>query len=411
MTENNQSEDFWRYADPPEPKESGTAIDRIFVLVIASVLVATLGILAFTRLDTSTDVTVGESALEAAQDTLQPAQIGAPSVEIGEPEIVAPPTAVAESVFTAATATPIPPEPTAIPATTVPLPEPTALPVPTATPEPATESAPAEQSESSPTRTATDLVDLVDDQSVDTSGDADSSDETSGDSSSGDDTSGDADSDDDTSGDGASDDATSGGDTSDAATSGDGDASDNQNLAGADGASTDTGDSGANPESTGTDDGATNTDGDSQASTAPITETADALAPAFVPSSDQIAMVETEMINWVNEVRAAVGVAPMVFHDGLATRSRQWSKVMGEQYGTIVHCDEVSRCADAPMPASCEPWSENIAQGFDLELIRVALLDSPQHLAHMQDGDYTHVGIGVAYVDSSWWVTQSFASC
>lgn len=385
-------EAFWQFADPPEPesRESGTASrtpDRAFVGALAALLIAAFVALGYTQLAGRTDdVSVGSipQDLQAAAG-LNPSEAPADAVGIAADAAVeiaaAPNDGLPESVFVVATATPPPPPPTPLPE---PTPEPTAAPEPepTAVPEPAapasteqteaadtgTESAPDAATTDDSAESAASDGDPTDEN--DSESGSDSTDET-GDTDNGDSSTGDAD--------GANETASElpGGDQGDG-----GDSTDDQS----DGDLRDAGQ--ADGDDLGLDPNAT---------------------PDAGADSD-LAVIASEMTAWINEVRSASGVAPVAAHDGLAARSRMWSQIMGSRFGTIAHCD-TDPCAEAPIPADCKPWAENVAQGVSLELIKGALLESPENNEKIRDGQFDHVGVGVAWLDGSWWVTQVFAVC
>lgn len=409
MIDEDQSEEFWRFAEPPQAQPR-SRVDHVFVLIIAAVLVATLGVVGLSQLGGSTTAATtsaaidGSSALDDdATDTVEVASIASlPGASDTTPDatsdqgaatsstldsagvdIVAPPTEVPSSVFVAATAVPA-----------APAPEPTTAPAPTTEPTvaPTAEAAPAESTESTADDTAGDTgtggaartaLDLTDsDLDGDNGGTSDGTvagDAATGDSSDTDDSSGANDS--------------SGTDDSFGADEGQ-----DSDAESGDGASPDTDASGdADPDASGSAD----TESGSTASIGePLTSG---------PSPEEVALLEAAMVNWINAVRVEAGIGEATYHDGLSARSRQWSQIMGQDYGTMLHCE--GDCEEAPIPASCAPWGENVAQGGDLDLIKAALLDSPEHLENIRGANYTHVGVGIAFVGDSWWVTQILAVC
>lgn len=106
---------------------------------------------------------------------------------------------------------------------------------------------------------------------------------------------------------------------------------------------------------------------------------------------------ETRLIELINLDRARLSLPPVVASDKAAAIAR-------------VHADEMMRAGkiyhDSPagwslkdrlrdFPALFGKSGENVARGFDVDMIHAGLMNSTGHRRNILDPDYTHVGIGV----------------
>lgn len=127
------------------------------------------------------------------------------------------------------------------------------------------------------------------------------------------------------------------------------------------------------------------------------------------PASDTPA--EQRFVELINQERVAGGVSPLTVDVDIQAVARSWSEELSD---TADECSS-SELRHNPSYASEMPtgWSrvaENVGCGSSVESLHQAFMNSTGHRANILDGDFTHVGVGVAMAaDGTMWVTQNFA--
>lgn len=104
----------------------------------------------------------------------------------------------------------------------------------------------------------------------------------------------------------------------------------------------------------------------------------------------------------VNDVRSTAGLPELAWDQELEAKATAWSETMASN-GAISH----SNLRDG----ISQPWSslgENVGVGGSLEAVVVALIASAPHYENMIDPRFDHLGVGVFFDGSRYWVTQSF---
>lgn len=106
---------------------------------------------------------------------------------------------------------------------------------------------------------------------------------------------------------------------------------------------------------------------------------------------------ETRLIELINLDRARVSLPPVAASDKAAAIARTHADEM-MRAGRIYHDSPAGwslkdRLRD--FPALFEKSGENVARGFDVDMIHAGLMNSTGHRKNILDPEYTHVGIGV----------------
>lgn len=125
----------------------------------------------------------------------------------------------------------------------------------------------------------------------------------------------------------------------------------------------------------------------------------------------EMAAVESEMAELVNELRASLGLNTLVYDPGVAAAARRWSQIMGAAFD-FNH----NPLAGVDYPTGYRFNGETIAVNklttTTSDAVRQSFGDwvnSPGHYAAMVDPDSTHFGIGIALKGGWLWITQNFA--
>ena len=121
---------------------------------------------------------------------------------------------------------------------------------------------------------------------------------------------------------------------------------------------------------------------------------------------------EAEMADLVNELRASLGLNPLVYDPGLVATARRWSQIMGAERNF-----EHNPYAGYYYPPGYRFQGENIAGGRLTTTLSEAvqrsfsdLVNSPLHYTNMTRTVTTHFGVGVVVKAGRYWITQHFAS-
>ncbi len=109
-----------------------------------------------------------------------------------------------------------------------------------------------------------------------------------------------------------------------------------------------------------------------------------------------------------NALRGASGVAPLGEHDALDAKAEQWAAHMAAT-GTLAH----SNLAHGLEGVSWTLLGENVGvsrpTSDTLRTIHDAFAASPEHHGNMVNGEFTHMGVGVATgADGRVWVAEVF---
>ena len=112
----------------------------------------------------------------------------------------------------------------------------------------------------------------------------------------------------------------------------------------------------------------------------------------------------SQMLTWVNSLRAGVGAAPRAADPTLSSVAQQWANSMASS-GVLAHNPGLSTEA----PSGWTEIGENVGEGYSLTAVYNALVASPGHYANMVTPGFNLTGIGVA-TDSSGqvWVAEDF---
>lgn len=116
---------------------------------------------------------------------------------------------------------------------------------------------------------------------------------------------------------------------------------------------------------------------------------------------------EARVLELVNQARAAAGAAPLVVHAGLTSLARGWAQGMATS-GSLNHNSDLLIDVESSVSEVVRTVAENIGHGEDIEALHDAFLKSSGHRTIMLT-DFDLVGVGVALVESRWWVTLDFA--
>lgn len=107
--------------------------------------------------------------------------------------------------------------------------------------------------------------------------------------------------------------------------------------------------------------------------------------------------IERAMFVRINQDRAANGLGPLQYDEGLAGIARGHALDMRSFRFFDHHSPNTGsledRLAAADFPTATA--RENLAEAFDLNLAQAGLLKSPGHYANLMATDITHVGVGV----------------
>ncbi len=122
------------------------------------------------------------------------------------------------------------------------------------------------------------------------------------------------------------------------------------------------------------------------------------------PARAQGADGPSNMVTWVNTLRASVGAATLATDPTLTSVAQQWATKMAST-GVLSHNPDLSTEA----PSGWTEIGENIGDGYNLTAVYNALVASPPHYANMVNTAYNRTGVGVA-ADSSGqvWVAEDF---
>jgi hypothetical protein len=127
-------------------------------------------------------------------------------------------------------------------------------------------------------------------------------------------------------------------------------------------------------------------------------------APAHADSDRPKADVEADFVDVINAERARHGLRPLRVTLQQQRKAREHSQLMRD----TDHLHHPDSLAAEIYPSNA--WAgiaENAARSRSVERGHASLMDSPPHRANIL-GDWTHVGVGVAYDGRDIWITQRF---
>ncbi|MDQ6910957.1 MAG: CAP domain-containing protein [Actinomycetota bacterium] len=125
-----------------------------------------------------------------------------------------------------------------------------------------------------------------------------------------------------------------------------------------------------------------------------------ALAPATAHAS--AGTDESRFFSLVNQLRSSVGAPALSLDTGMSNVARGWAQQMAAN-GGISHNPNRS--------TQITGWSvlgENVGMASTVDILNQALVNSPPHYANLTSGEFTLVGIGVAYGPNMVYVAQEF---
>ncbi|GAB3700219.1 CAP domain-containing protein [Corynebacterium nasicanis] len=127
-----------------------------------------------------------------------------------------------------------------------------------------------------------------------------------------------------------------------------------------------------------------------------------------VPSSSQGAPVQQVLLAETNRYRLSKGLPPLAAHDALNNVAQSWSESMAQQ-GNLRHNPGYRDS----YPATWRQAAENVGM-FSREVaaheMLQAWINSPTHRQHLDNPNFTHVGIGWAISPrGEVYATQNFA--
>jgi uncharacterized protein YkwD len=105
----------------------------------------------------------------------------------------------------------------------------------------------------------------------------------------------------------------------------------------------------------------------------------------------------------INSLRSSVGVGPLQLDGELTGLAQGWSEHMAAT-GTLSHTPNMAN----GISSSWTKLGENVGYGSNNDAIWGGFLRSSPHYANLVDPAFTHVGIGVAWVGGTQFVTHRF---
>ncbi|MEM7140711.1 MAG: CAP domain-containing protein [Actinomycetota bacterium] len=110
-------------------------------------------------------------------------------------------------------------------------------------------------------------------------------------------------------------------------------------------------------------------------------------------------------VHELNDLRMAVGIAPLVGDAHLAGLAQEWAQRMADD-GDLRHSELIyGVVGDDEWRAA----GENIGYGPTVSRIVAAFAASPSHHANIVNPDYRAVGVGVVTIDDVIWTAHLFA--
>lgn len=118
---------------------------------------------------------------------------------------------------------------------------------------------------------------------------------------------------------------------------------------------------------------------------------------------------ERTFLDRTNALRTSQGVRTLAEHDALTQKAEAWAQHMAAT-GQLAHSTLSAGLADVPWTALGENVGVSVPTSDTLLTLHNALAASPTHRRNMLDGQFTHMGVGVATsADGRVWVAEVFA--
>src|SRR5436305_10088529 len=94
----------------------------------------------------------------------------------------------------------------------------------------------------------------------------------------------------------------------------------------------------------------------------------------------------------INDLRASVGVQPLVVDPGMTQVAENWTEQMAAQ-GDISHNPNLH----AQLTPNRTKLGENVGMGPSVDSVFSAFVASPHHYANLTDPDFNRVGVAVVW--------------
>ena len=137
-------------------------------------------------------------------------------------------------------------------------------------------------------------------------------------------------------------------------------------------------------------------------------------APTSAPAPSPAGAVAQQVVELVNQQRAAAGLAPVTMHPALNSAAQGHSNDQASR-NTMTHTGANRSDAGDRIAATGYPWrawGENVASGQpDAGAVVQAWMNSEGHRDNILDPRFTDIGVGLAYTATgvSFW-TEDFAA-
>lgn len=133
--------------------------------------------------------------------------------------------------------------------------------------------------------------------------------------------------------------------------------------------------------------------------------------PAAKPPEQFDTAGEAQIVDLVNQARAAAGVAPLTVDRRLTQAAQKHSQLMAE-HGELSHQFDGEpslqrRFANEEMPAGEE--GENVGLSQTVAGAHQAIMDSPPHRHNLLNPNYNTIGVGIMRRSGMVYVTEDFA--
>lgn len=118
---------------------------------------------------------------------------------------------------------------------------------------------------------------------------------------------------------------------------------------------------------------------------------------------------ERTFLDRTNALRSSQGVRPLAEHDVLTQKAEDWARHMAAT-GNLAHSQLSAGLSSLPWTALAENVGVSVPTSDTLLTLHDALAASPTHRRNLLDGQFTHMGVGVATsADGRVWVAEVFA--
>src|SRR4051794_1526246 len=124
------------------------------------------------------------------------------------------------------------------------------------------------------------------------------------------------------------------------------------------------------------------------------------------PPQPSSAEAQARLLSLVNGERTQRGVAALQVRTDVAAIASHWSDSMGRT-ATLSH-DDAYFTESSHDRLAAQLLGENVGRAPDIDVAHEALMASEHHRDNILDARFAVVGIGAAFVDGTWWVTEDF---